>query len=663
MLWAVPGLSADAVFVANGLLSQTLPHHEFRPEQLALARAVEKVLAARGTLVAEAGTGVGKTLAYLVPAALSGRRVLIATATKTLQDQVFQKDLPLLRKSCGLDVHAALLKGRSNYLCWQRFESFRVAPELNSRAEAQVWTDLESWALKTQTGDRAEARLPEDAPLWNRVTRTAESCLGPKCGHYEACFVTRARKAAEDAQILVVNHHLFFADLALRARPESEGVLPPYDAVVFDEAHSLEDVVTEYFGFGVSSYRLGDFVDDALKTLPKDDARAGMLSALALKLRGAGDALFNAASKSLGLERSTAVRLTPQHLKPWSKHMDETRAALSAVSAFVEGRDEVELATLARRGRELSAHLDFLSTADALDHVYWAEARGAGVFLRAAPIGVADTLRNTLHAQVDTQVFVSATLRVGEGFDFFTGRLGIEGARTLALDSPFDYRQQAAIFVPRRMPEPNAPEFVAAVAKQVAWLCELTSGRAFILFTSLRNMHAVHALLRDASPFPLLLQGEMPKAALLEAFRERPSVLLASQSFWEGVDVAGEALSLVVMDKLPFSSPTDPLVAARIDALRDAGEEPFSQYQLPQAAIALRQGFGRLIRRRSDRGIVAVLDARLWNRRYGKMLLGALPPAPCFDNEAGLGRWAAQHLSNLPEAPVEATTTLATSAT
>ena len=418
---------------------------------------------------------------------------------------------------------------------------------------------------------------------------------------------------------------------------------------IFDlqRAHALEDAATEYFGVGVSSFRFEDLARDAQVALEPADERSGMLSALALKVRGQAESLFSSAPRALGLLSESAIRLTPALLRPLGRQVEGVLEGLAALGAFAAGAEEVELQGLARRSNELCSELDFVRRADSQDHVYWAEGRGRGLALRAAPISVAEALREKLYGSVDTLVFTSATLRAGNSFGYFCRRLGlldeagepVHPLTQLAVPSSFDYPRQAALYLPTHLPQPNEPGFVQSVAAEVLALTELTGGRAFVLFTSLRNMDAVHGLLADRLPWPVLKQGDAPKHVLLEAFRAEPSVLFASHSFWEGVDVPGEALSLVVMDKLPFASPGHPLTAARIEQLEARGEEPFSAYQLPEAALALRQGFGRLIRTRADRGIVALLDVRVSKRAYGRQLVQSLPPARRFGRLEALAAW------------------------
>jgi ATP-dependent DNA helicase DinG len=644
-----PALSVEGLLGPGGALSAALDRYEHRPEQLKMAREVERALAERCYLLSEAGTGTGKTLAYLVPAVLSGRKVVISTATKTLQEQIFFKDIPLLRERVGLPFDAAYLKGRANYLCLHRFEAFDREPRWATREEAGYWPALREWALRTATGDRAELELPDGFLSWGALSTTSDTCLGQRCPLYEACHVTRARRRAEEADVLVVNHHLFFADLALRSAGHrgAEGVLPRYEAVIFDEAHALEDAATEYFGSQVSSFRLEELCADTLKALPPEDTRSGMLGALALKLRGSSESLFRAAPRALGLTGlEGSVRLTSESFAPLRGQVAEVLEDLSALGAATLGAEEPEVLALGRRSAELCDELDFIHRAESSDHVYWAEGRGRGLLLRAAPIDIAREMRKRLYSAVDTVVFTSATLTAEGRFDFFARRMGltaeeepVAAVRTVAVASPFDFRSQAALYAPTHLPEPNAPGFVEAVAEELVALAHLTGGRAFALFTSLRNMEAAWQLCRGRLPYQVLLQGERPKSALLEAFKREPSVLFAAHSFWEGVDVPGQALSLVMIDRLPFASPGDPLVAARIQQLRDRGEEPFSSYQLPEAAIALRQGFGRLIRTREDRGIVAIFDRRLMTKGYGGTFLRSLPAARRFAELPALEAW------------------------
>ena len=638
----------------GGALSRLLSAYEARPPQLAMAAHVEHALARGRALVVEAGTGTGKTLAYLLPAARSGLKVVISTATKTLQEQLADKDVPLLR-ALGVDAKFAFLKGRQNYLCLLRFEQFLRNPTFAVREEAAVFDAIAAWAETTQTGDRAElSELPENFASWRDLSATADQCIGARCAHYDRCFVFRMRQKAAEADVIVVNHHLFFADLALRTSSAGDtgaAVLPKYDAVVFDEAHAVEEVATEHFGAQLSSFRVGELARDALRSLQDRPERVEALG-LATRLLREGRDFFDVAVESAPERQTQPVRssrkggggppavqsegrwaLIPGALRPAEAERQKLAEAIRALGAALSGTGDEELGLLERRCLVLNADLELFSeTKRRPDLIHWAESRGGHLFLHASPIDVKGLLQDKLYDRIGPVVFTSATLAVGGQLQYFAQRIGLSDdsgplfpLETHVLASPFDYQSNAALYLPRQMPDPQDPPFAEAVAGELRALLPITSGRAFVLFTSLRNMRAVHGLLADELPWQVLLQGDAPKAQLLKRFRERPSVLFASQSFWEGVDVPGEALSLVVIDKLPFASPAEPIVAARIDRLRAEGQDPFYRYQLPQAALALKQGFGRLIRSATDRGIVAVLDARMTRKGYGRLFLETLP--------------------------------------
>jgi ATP-dependent DNA helicase DinG len=628
------------VFGPGGALSRALPMYEPRPPQVTMAARVEDALAHGRALVVEAGTGTGKTLAYLLPAARSGLKVVVSTATKTLQEQLAEKDVPLLR-ALGVDANVAFLKGRQNYLCLLRFEQFLRNPTFAVREEATLFDGIAAWAEKTQTGDRAELlELPENLASWRDLSATADQCLGAKCAHYDRCFVFRMRREAAEADVIVVNHHLFFADLALRSSSAGDAgaaVLPAYDAVVFDEAHAVEEVATEHFGAQLSSFRVGELARDALKAL---QTRPGMLEAagLATRLSREGrdffDAALEVAQDGKGAQADTARwALPPGALQPAETERLKLAELARALGAALSTAEDEELSLLERRCLTLGADLALFSESQRRpDLIHWAESRAGHLFLHASPIEVAGLLQEKLYDRIGPVVFTSATLAVGGQLDYFARRMGLSDdsgplfpLQTEVLASPFDYQSNAALYLPRQIPDPQDPAFPAAVAEELRALLPITSGRAFVLFTSLRNMRAVHQLLAGELPWRVLLQGDAPKSQLLKRFREQPSVLFASQSFWEGVDVPGEALSLVVIDKLPFASPGEPIVAARIERLRANGEDAFYGYQVPQAALALKQGFGRLIRSATDRGIVAVLDGRMTRKAYGRLFVASLP--------------------------------------
>ncbi len=620
----------DDVLGPNGLLARTLPGFEWRPAQLALAERVAAVVAEGGVLLAEAGTGTGKTLAYLVPAVQSGRRVVISTGTRALQDQLANKDLPLLRAALPGGISSAVLKGRRNYLCLQRFE------EAPPKADV-AWPALARWRATTATGDRAELpEVDENAPVWDALTVNAEACLGGRCPHYEACFVTRARARAAAADVVVVNHHLYFADLVVR---EAGGAaLPDHDVVVFDEAHAVADIAAVFFGVQVGTGRVEAWLRDAGRVgggAPRVEVGA---------VAAAAAVLFEALRPPEGGRAPWPDDGMPAAWVDAWLALDDALA--EAARALVAGAGEGEpVAALARRAAALRDDLARLFDPHGDETaVAFREARGRGTHLGRQPVDPGARLESSLYARRHAVVFTSATLAVDGGFDYARRRLGVPDHAAEALfESPFDHAGRARLFLPADLPAPGSPQHPAAVAAWTERLTALTGGRAFVLFTSVRNLAAVHARLRDRLPWPLLRQGEAPRDQLLTRFRTTPgAVLLGTASFWEGVDVAGDALSLVIIDKLPFGVPDDPVLQARLAEARDRGEDPFRRVQLPGAALALKQGFGRLLRTGADRGIVAILDPRLTARGYGKVLLRALPPAPvCRELDELAGWWRA----------------------
>ncbi|TMB00998.1 MAG: ATP-dependent DNA helicase, partial [Deltaproteobacteria bacterium] len=625
-------------------LPRALPAFEPRPSQLAMAEQVERALSQGRALLVEAGTGTGKTLAYLLPAARSGLKVVISTATKTLQEQLADKDVPLVQ-ALGVKARFAFLKGRQNYLCLLRKEHFDRQPTFAAREEAGMYGQLHAWAQETRTGDRSElSGLPDGFATWREVNSTADTCTAQKCPHYDRCFVFAMRRQAAEADVVIVNHHLFFADLALRSSSAGDAgaaVLPRYDAVIFDEAHAVPEVATENFGAQLSSFRVAELARDVVR-VPAAPQHARDLAARLLR---EGSAFFEAAAgcrPPSGKFSREADRwsLPPGSLVPAEGERQGLAELLRGLSAALSGSGSDEVELLERRCLTLSADLQLFGTSQAVSGrsdleydeprppdrlVQWAEQRAGHLFLHASPIDVAGLFQDHLYDRVGPVVFTSATLAVGGSLDYFARRVGLKDPRgplfpldETVLPSPFDYQANTAIYLPQRMPDPQDERFAEAVADELRQLLPITGGRAFALFTSLRNMRRVHELLAPELPWQVLLQGERPKAQLLKAFRDKPSVLFASQSFWEGVDVQGDALSLVIIDKLPFASPGEPLVQARIEQLRAEGEDPFSAFQVPEAALALKQGFGRLIRSAKDRGIVALLDPRIAGRGYGR---------------------------------------------
>ncbi|NVB77537.1 MAG: ATP-dependent DNA helicase [Kofleriaceae bacterium] len=631
---------AGDLLAPGGGLARAIPHYEDRAEQRAMSRAVGKALDENRPLIVEAGTGTGKTLAYLIPALQSGKRVVVSTGTRALQDQIARHDIPLLRTILARPFNAVVLKGVANYVCRRR-----LAETVSRSGVNEQLTALVDWSETSQTGDRAEVEwLAESAPLWTEVTTTPDARIGPRCPYFERCFVTQARRLAEKAELILVNHHLYFADRALRAAHPGARVLPEHDAVIFDEAHQLEDVATEHFGARVSTHKLALLVRDAHLALARMPLWTGRDAVDTIQaVERAGIALFSAVRGALiGPDGDTRVPLPeglfdqPDRQNAWFKldtaleDLARTAEAESEPPPDEEPTDDAgaraSLNGLARRARELRDDLAMIAEQRQRSHVYWGEARPTGTMLTASPIEVSELVRRHIISSGPTPIFTSATLAAAGDFSYQRKRLGLDEADELLVPSPFDYARQAMLYVPRDLPAPSADDaFSAATATRTLELLKITGGRAFLLFTS-------HRALRDAAtrlagmPYPRLVQGDAPRAALVDRFRATPgAVLLGTSSFWEGVDVPGDALSLVIIDKLPFSPHTDPLIAARMQACAEAHLDPFQTIQLPAAAIALKQGFGRLIRRRDDRGIVAILDSRIVTRTYGRTFLDTLP--------------------------------------
>jgi ATP-dependent DNA helicase DinG len=613
-------------FGGEGLLARVLPGYEERPSQQRLSEAVERTLRDGGLLLAEAGTGTGKTLAYLLPAVELGRRVVVSTGTKNLQEQLVDKDLPLLARALGRDLRVAVMKGRANYICLMRHRSFSEAGSFRRLDEIPLYRAVEGWAPRTETGDRAEVPdLPDSADFWREISAASENCIGQSCPDFDACWITKMRQRALEADLVVVNHHLLCADLSVKDGGNYGQVIPPYDTVILDEAHLLEDVATQYFGVQVSSHKVEDLCRDVERELKAAQLDARELRAEVEAVRHRADRFFSLLARGEGRRLSSGWMT--------SRHVEESKALLLRLAglktAILALPDKPEaLNGLASRAQALRDELFFVLEAEDDGHVYFVETRGRGVFLKATPIDVSERLQELLFSQVKAAVLTSATLAVDGGFDYLRSRLGLAEAEELLLHSPFDFREQAILYVPRRMPEPQSPTFVDRAAEEVVGLLELSKGRAFVLFTSYANMNAVAERVAGRVEYPLLIQGEAPKAQLLETFRTTPgAVLFATASFWQGVDVVGEQLSCVIIDKLPFASPGDPVVAARIERLRNEGGNPFGEYQVPVAVLTLKQGLGRLIRSASDRGILAVLDSRLVEKSYGRRFLDSLPPA------------------------------------
>ena len=616
---------ASTFFGDGGLLARALPAYEERVAQQRLSEAVERTIRDGGVLVAEAGTGTGKTLAYLHPAVDLGRRVVVSTGTKNLQEQLVQKDLPLLSKALGRELRVAVMKGRGNYLCLLRFASFRDSGTVRRLDEVPLLQGVKAWAETTDTGDRAEvADLPDNAEFWREISASSENCIGSECPLFDPCYVTKMRQKAAEADIVVVNHHLLCADLSVKDGSYGQ-VIPPYDTVILDEAHLIEDVAAHHFGVQVSSHRIEDLCRDTERELraAKIDAREVLIEVESLRHRG--ETFFKELSRAAGR------RLAPDSIR--GRLLEEAQALLTrldglrtAILALPESPEP--LAALGARALVLKTETEFALGAEDDGYVHFVETRGRGVYLRATPIDVSERLQELLFGKVRSAVLTSATLAVDGGFGFLRSRLGIEPTEELLLPSPFAFEEQAVLYVPKTMPEPLSPDFPERVAEEVIRLLRISRGRAFVLFTSYANMHTVAGHVASGVSWPLFVQGEAPRSHLLESFRTTPNaVLFATASFWQGVDVQGEQLSCVIVDKLPFASPSDPLVAARIEHLKRAGQNAFADFQVPVAILALKQGLGRLIRSATDRGILAVLDSRLVHKSYGRRFLTSLPPA------------------------------------
>ena len=625
----------DDIFGPEGPLARTLPGFTSRPSQMLMAGRVAQALQERTNLVVEAGTGTGKTFAYLVPALLANARVLISTGTRNLQDQLFAKDVPLVASALGAPARIALLKGRSNYLCRYRLARSTAQRALEGFAPRdELRVRLEAWAQVTRSGDLAEVPgLAEGHPLWPQVTSTRENCLGQRCEEYARCHVVAARRDAQEADVVVVNHHLLLADLALKEDGFGD-LLGTSDAIILDEAHQLPDLATEFFGERIGSRQVENLLADCRAAL----VRAGMSPAgFAPALHGVESAL--GAVLAVLPRGLPAVRWEDSGADLESFALGLAAALRGLGAALESAAQESEVQQAGERANELGAALERIALCGEEEGARTVESTGRSFSLGLLPFDIAPRFAALLASRRAAWVFTSATLSVGEDFSHFATRLGLQDSPTLRIASPFDYEAQALLYLPQGMPDPSSPAFVEAVIEASMPLLDASGGGAFLLFTSHRALARAAALLRErwewAADLPVLVQGEGPRDRLLQQFRQHGNaVLLGTSSFWEGVDVKGEALRLVIIEKLPFASPEDPLVKSRIDFLRRHGGNPFKEYQLPEAVLALKQGFGRLIRSEDDRGLVAICDPRLVDKSYGRVFRASLPPMP-WTRDAG----------------------------
>jgi ATP-dependent DNA helicase DinG len=607
------------------LLAAAIEGFRLRPQQLEMAQAIHEAIERTAVLVAEAGTGTGKTFAYLVPALLAGGKVIVSTGTKTLQDQLFDRDLPAVRRALAAGASTALLKGRSNYVCLYRLRR-SAAAGVASREDAAQLRRIERFAAASATGDRADlADVPEDAPVWAHATSTRDNCLGQGCPDYGDCFVMRARRNALAADVVVINHHLFFADVVLRDEGISE-LLPACNTVIFDEAHQLPETARLFFGETVSSTQLMEIARDARAELRAAGGASPELEALANRMEKAARDLRLALGETASrLSWTQALRLPgfADSLELLQKALNQIREPLEAQAERSEG-----LAACARRAATALAGVVRMRETDPAGEVRWVEVFGHGARLHVTPLSSAELFSRQMNDHPRAWIFTSATLAMGEEFGHFTRELGLGQAATRRWASPFDFAQQALLYLPKGLPaDPNDAAFTDAVVDAALPVIEASGGRAFLLFTTLRALRRAHERLRGMLSYPLLVQGTGSRSELLARFRSLGNaVLLGSQSFWEGVDVRGEALSVVVIDKLPFAPPDDPVLAARIEAIRAREGNPFTELQLPQAVLQLKQGAGRLIRDETDRGVLMLCDPRLLSKAYGRQILKSLPP-------------------------------------
>jgi ATP-dependent DNA helicase DinG len=614
----------DKILGKDGLLAHSLEDFEFRPSQIQMAQLINDCVQRKDFVIIEAGTGTGKTLGYLVPLVQSGKKTVISTGTKNLQEQIFLKDIPLLEKALDFKIDSLLMKGRTNYLCRHKYLRYISQSSLIVPDKEKTQQKIEEWLKQTEFADRAELHwLTDDNPLWENISATSEQCLGSECMHFEECYLNEVRKRAAQSRIIIVNHHLFFADLKVKKGGFGE-IIPRFQVAVFDEAHKLEEIATTYFGESLSTSQLLQLIKDVEKEV-KGKRRKNLEKNLDLIRKGVDD-LIGLFHDSINKGQMNKEILLKIHDGP-SRHIRQGLNFIQQQAALNDFRS-ASFQNIANRAEEIVLSLEKIFSFHDPNWLDWYERQKRGMAFHTSPLDISQNLQELLYDKVKSIIFTSATLSTNGRFDYIRTRLGLrENIIEDIYPSHFDFKKQALLYIPKDLPLPNEPDFSRKVADRSKDILKITSGRALILFTSYNNLNLVHQILAGDIPYTIYKQGDAPKTVLLERFRQDThSVLLATGSFWQGVDVPGESLSCLIIDKLPFDSPGDPLVAARIDSIKARKGNPFMEYQLPSAIISLKQGLGRLIRQSSDKGVLAIMDMRIVTTRYGRFFLDSLPP-------------------------------------
>lgn len=631
------------MFGPEGKLAAAMENYEYREGQLEMAELVAEAIESNRHLIVEAGTGTGKSLAYLLPALLAKKQAVVSTLTKNLQEQLYHVDIPFIQEKLGLAFKAATLKGRSNYLCLRRFNRFAQQPYFDFREEAQYFSQLNAWAAITKTGDRSEITdLPDQFSTWSAISSTTESCIGKKCKQRQDCFFEVAKAEARKADIIIINHHLFFADLAMKKRTKYAGVLPPVDLLILDEAHEIEDVGTSYFGLRFSSWQLNLLIRDTKRTISDEELVKDEIAIITdlQNLQDAAKFFFSCFNSRY----NTTVRISK---KTWTTEMNSAFEQL--MTAYTLVKDEIakvkpktdDVSSLLNRWTSIQNDAKEIAALDQDDRVYWYEQTERTTTLACAPIELMDDFRTEMFQKIPSVIMTSATLSTQESFTFFKQRIGLDDCMEKVVPSPFDYKKQAILFVPYGAPDPRDPAFGDFIIHAVGKIVRMTEGKAFVLFTSRKRMTETYAALKDVLPMTTMMQGEKPRHVLIDDFKQDiNSVLFATSSFWHGVDVVGRSLSVVIIDKIPFSVPDEPVVEARIEMIENRGGNSFFEFMVPSAIITLKQGIGRLIRSRQDFGIMAILDKRIVESRYGYLFQKSLPPVRITKKAAVLEKMA-----------------------